>query len=436
MGSVYRDIQKNLMSFRDHSYALDCRGLWVNAKLTSKRKHQEFFCDCPTKHKMKLVKPSGLTCRRAFEDYFAHIPTGHKKSKKDSVRNACYHGGESLKHRMAKHKLRELVGNYRFPLFYCQDCRDETIMDTTGCSVDIEVVSADKKWRYDCLLKQESLPVAALEVVHTHLTGSVKAQSVRDSGLAIAEFCVEDVMAMSGETMTKLENLKMQMRRCESCLIKLSLFWISQCWSEDISELLESQKAEYENYMLMDKARREREAVLIIWRNAARISNYLERCQEFIRLNIGKIQIKTPLLGSFTFSRSSACAYGVMISGFSTHLPTNHVFIFLVNDASQVNRTQWKNPLLEDSFHVFLHASTVLSYLGSPCEDLVTLNDCRWPILKSIERQDSICAACGKHGHDSATCFYKFCVKCGRKGHTRNACFARRDVLGHPLCYH
>ena len=58
---------------RDHQYALDIRGEWVNAKVTKYRKHSVFFCDCPAKHKMKLVKPSGRLGKRLFCDYFAHV---------------------------------------------------------------------------------------------------------------------------------------------------------------------------------------------------------------------------------------------------------------------------------------------------------------------------------------------------------------------------
>lgn len=406
-------------------YARDCKGLWVSAKLTKKRKYQAFFCDCPTQHRMKLVKPSGLVGKRLFGDYFAHIQSGHKKSKINSVRTECYSGGESMIHRMAKHKLREFVGSYYFPVFCCCDCSSELDMDTTGCSVSIEVVSADKLWRYDCLLKQGTLAVAALEVVHTHLTGLVKTQSVISSGLSIAEFRAEDVMAMTGDCRTRLDNLKMRVGRCESCLIQLSLSWIRHCWECEMIELVASQHAEFENYVQMDNERREREALLKLWGNVCQIGSPLKRCHEFIRLNIHKICIDSPLLGCLRFSKSSSSEYGVLVSGFSSIFPTSHMFIFLVDDESVVNRRQWKHPQVETSFHLFLHCKTVLRYLSSPCEEMVILKDCRWAILKALEKQTSTCANCGKQGHASETCLTNFCVRCGRRGHTSGQCFAR-----------
>ena len=160
---------------------------------------------------MKLVKPSGLSGKRSFCDYFAHV------SDKQTINEPiCSVGGESLEHRMAKHKLREMAGSYFFATSHCQCCHSEMIVDSAGGSVKLEVVSDDKLWRYDCLLKIENMEVA-LEVVYKHLTGNVKVDSTRKSGIEIAEFRACDVIEMQGRT--KLDNIKMRIEMCHNCSV-------------------------------------------------------------------------------------------------------------------------------------------------------------------------------------------------------------------------
>ena len=220
------------MTRRDHQYAFDSNGNWVNANKTEYKKHQVYFCECPERHSMKLVKPSGLPEKRPFCDYFAHVAPNFKRHKSmdetiSAVKSSCCSGGESFKHKNAKHILRELVGSYYFTTFRCQCCHAEEIMDSVGGSVSMEIVSVDKRWRYDCLLEKDGKAVVAMEVVHTHLTGSVKIDSVRASGLEIVEFRVDDVMEMSKNSLdggrTKLDNIKIKSGKCEPCLIKFRL---------------------------------------------------------------------------------------------------------------------------------------------------------------------------------------------------------------------
>ena len=155
-------VKKSKTPKRDHQFAFNIQGEWVDAKQTMYMENQTFLCECPNKHKMKLVKPSGLCGKRPFCDYFAHVQTSSKKQKNDESKPSCIPSSESLEHRTAKQRLREMVGSYFFSTFHCQKCSTERIVDTAGCSVSIEVVSDDKRWRYDCLLKKDSNAVAAL----------------------------------------------------------------------------------------------------------------------------------------------------------------------------------------------------------------------------------------------------------------------------------
>lgn len=248
---------------RNHQFALNSEGEWVNAEQTTYMENQTFFCECPNKHKMKLVKPSGICGKRPFCDYFAHVQYSSKKQKTDEPKFSCIPSSESLEHRTAKQRLREMVGFYFFSTFRCRKCSLETIVDTVGCSVSIEVVSDDKRWRYDCLLKRGALAVAALEVFHTHLTGSEKTQSVRSSGLEIAEFRSLDVLNISKECRTKLDNLKMQVGLCENCLIQASFTWARHCLYDEWIEVRRQEWGVGRNYMLHEKLMKERKLKLL-----------------------------------------------------------------------------------------------------------------------------------------------------------------------------
>ena len=156
---------------------------------------------------MKLVKPSGILGKRKFCDYFSHVgQRGEQNLNEQSFE--CTHGGESLIHRMAKQKLREMVGRYSFVLFQCRRCGDERSENGDGCSVTIEVCSGDGRWRYDCVLVRYGVPAVAMEIVHLHKTGELKINAVRSSGLDIAEFRADDIMQLGdGEV---LENLQIR----------------------------------------------------------------------------------------------------------------------------------------------------------------------------------------------------------------------------------
>ena len=119
-----------------HQYALDVSGEWVDATRTEYVKHSRFFCDCPARHRMKLVKPSGSFGKRRFCDYVAHSVKRIKLNDGTSTPlPTCASGGESELHRKAKHVLREMVGGYSFATFRCSQCWVEEDEDTRGCSV-------------------------------------------------------------------------------------------------------------------------------------------------------------------------------------------------------------------------------------------------------------------------------------------------------------
>jgi hypothetical protein len=412
-----------------HQYAHDTQGRWVNAKQTIYEKYQVYYCDCPEKHKLKLVKPSGITGKRPFCDYFAHQTIPDKRQR---VNETCSQG-ESLVHRLAKHKLRETVGSYFFPVFRCQCCRKETIVDSLGGSVDIEVSSSDKLWRYDCLLKIGHLAVA-MEVVHTHLTGSIKVESTRRNGIEIAEFKAENVMKMPSFGITKLENLKMKTGKCQGCLHKAAYCWLRDCFVDELNELIRQENEAFENYTYADQKRKEREIRRTLLQNALQINDPCQKCKQLIALSLGRLHVSIPQLGTISFTKAVECHKGLLVYGFNRPLPTTAMFIYLIDsDRNTMQAGQWKHDSVERVFHIFLHCSTIVRDFGTLEENIITLKDCRWPILKDLEANYTICANCGRHGHCSIRCRFTMCLRCGRTGHLLSNCFARKDVTNRNL---
>ena len=425
---------------------------------------------------MKLVKPSGVCGKRPFCDYFAHVQASHKKQKTDT--SSCSTGGESLLHRMAKHRLREMVGFYYFSTFLCEDCSCEKIMDT-GCkrySVSMEIVSPDRKWRYDCLLLRKGRPVAVLEVVHTHLTGLVKVQSVRKRGIEIAEFRAHDIMQMinDGKTKTKLDNIQMQTGKCQDCLLKASYKWLRDCFVNDLYELIEQEESVARNYMCLENLTRKKEmelksrhAFLIEkskqWilccfmeeiqeikmlddkiarcitrdhdlKKALMIRDTLKKCKVLLTLSLDRLEIDWPLVGNISFKTAVEWTDGLLVSDFNIALPTKLICIYFVADGSRIIHSgQWKHPSVEYVFHIFLNCSTILGKLSTPEESQVVLKNCMWPILKKVEATHGLCANCGFRGHTSDNCHFKFCIRCGRRGHQRRECFAHSSILNQSL---
>jgi hypothetical protein len=403
---------------RDHQYALDVYGKWVNARKSKYCRHSVYFCDCPSKHRMKLVKPSGVLGKRGFCDYFAHI------AKKRSRSPVCAHGGESIVHRQAKQVLREMVGKYSFAVFWCTQCECERRVDTAGCSVSIEVRSDDGKWRYDCLLSRDGVPVSVLEVVHTHKTGDEKVQAVRAKGMELAEFRAEDVMILAENEAISIENLQMRIGLCQHCLVEKSLQWMRDCYVDEFDELVFQEQSVFFNYSRM--------AVL---NRVLAVNPEYRRCKRLLRLGMQRrVKLCIPRMGEISCAFTKVWQHGVLASRFSRHLPTHQICIVLLQHNCDLRSVEsWYHPSVKRDFHVFLWCSTVLDRLGSLAEETVCLNDCRWAILKGLERSDGCCANCGKYGHTSTECSVKFCIRCGWNGHLHGNCYARTDKFGNSI---
>jgi hypothetical protein len=256
-------------------YALDANGSWANAKLAEYKKHSQFFCGCAERHPVKLVKPSGVLGKRPFSDYFAHI----SRSEQDAVDGRAVHScgcSESQDHFNAKHKLREMVGQYSFTTFRCITCHKRRVTYSRGCEVIVEKASKDRKWRYDCLLRRGGKDVAALEVLHSHKVTREKASSVRDGGLEIAEFRAEDILHALTDSPTKtvhLDNLLVQLGKCQSCAAKEDLKWMRTCWRHEQREL------QFQELYLLDYYRDVEYKQLLEARETARRQlEALERC--------------------------------------------------------------------------------------------------------------------------------------------------------------
>jgi hypothetical protein len=419
-----------------HQYAYDIDGKWVKARETEYQEHKTFICACPDKHRMKLVKPSGNLGKRSFSDYFAHVQPTMQKKQKMKEEDPCYAtgGGESLIHLSAKHRLREQVGSYCFATSHCTICHNEEIQYTEGCSVYIEIVSEDKRWRYDCLLKKGESNIAALEVVHKHLTGMEKISSVRKSGLEIAEFRAKDVLDMPVGCMTKLENIKMKFEKCQKCAkfliyseLTSSEKGICVNFNQEIHEI------QYQEYIIEQRYAEEFE-----WKKALEIKDVKEKSKMLLGLSLHRVSIFLPLFRDKTTFNCDSVEYtknGLLVSGMDFDIPTPKMCIVLVNEneAENLHNIQWKYAGLENEYHIILHQSTILNTLSNGGEKKIVLKDCRWAMLKKIEEIHSFCANCGRKGHRSEVCYSKLCVRCGRKGHLKGVCFARKDVLNQPL---
>ena len=186
-----------------HQYALNEKCEWVHARDASKG--VSYYCDCPERHKLKWGAPSGREGKRPFAHYFAHYG-----------KTTCMSNGESMIHRLAKHRIRELASTLSFDTERCPKCQWTKQFHSDGHTVQIEVRSMNKRWWYDCLLFNAiGKAVFVLEVVKTHFSSSEKIKSTRSNEngrLGFAEFMADDVMeSMDG----RLHN--MELVECLDC---------------------------------------------------------------------------------------------------------------------------------------------------------------------------------------------------------------------------
>lgn len=218
-------------------YARNQHGQWVCASDAVQDPDTSFFCDCPAMHKMKLVKPSGLPDKRSFMDYFAHVSSGHKRtSDGELVITSCCSGGESLEHKHAKHKLREMVGQFSFVVEKCRSCQLELVEDGRDAGILVEVRSDDGRWRYDCVLIRDDVKVVALEIYHRHATTQDKVLATRQDGLQIAEFRAEDVNALVPGA--RLVNMQIRKFLCHGCQLIAGQAFRLRCLREEQDELI------------------------------------------------------------------------------------------------------------------------------------------------------------------------------------------------------
>jgi flagellar biosynthesis GTPase FlhF len=165
---------------------------WVSANKATKG--GAYICTCPGKHPVILRKGE---IRRP---HFAHLPVFDADRTKD--RTSCGGGGESQLHLNAKHKLRELQGQYTTVLGNCSRCGKCVSTDFTDGRIEIEVRSDDNSYRYDAVYTGADGQKTALEIWHKHETGFDKVNKTREAGMKLVEFKARDVFDMKPDAMT------------------------------------------------------------------------------------------------------------------------------------------------------------------------------------------------------------------------------------------
>ena len=429
-----------------HQYALDTLGRWVNASHTTSRRGAVFYCDCPEKHAMKLVKPSGKEGKRPFLDYFAHVFKRQKTS--NGGNHQCKSGGESREHREAKHKLREMVNVLKFATEVCPCCGKKEIFSGTGHKIRMELRSGDGRWRYDCVMfDANDSAVFVLEIAHSHFTGREKIQSTRLDGLGIAEFTSEDVMAWN--TWGELRNIQMVLRKCIDCKAKDICQAISKKINEEIDYWSDLEETINEGMDATWKCQ-------ILRGEISLIASDIEKALVIIRTYHRQMTVSNGRWGDINL----CCNIAETTLGFLLHrvndysctsVPSKNMFLVVLDDSWKQNGCQrvqnhlksiWTAHSVCRDFVLAVNASTVLNRLSLLEEAFIDsynqsktvgFKDCLFAILKEAENEVQVCANCGVYGHKSQACSRKICTRCGRGGHTHNKCYAKTSVCGEYL---
>ena len=432
-----------------HQYALNSKGQWVNATNAPFNKLATYYCECPEKHTLKHVKPSGRANKRAFTDYFAHVTNGGKRQR--ITESVCGPGGESLQHRMAKQRLREYVNVLSFATERCKVCGAEDVFHCQDCSIRLEMRSADGLWRYDCMLyDKEGVKRYALEVVHTHYTGKAKADSTRQTGLGIAEFAVADVMGL-GPMPRRLENILVVSRECNNCqkraLEAARAYQIEEeekillGWDIVITNALAEQwNQQWAKRSMHLGAKAFKQSLILMKSEFDRIVRTIDSHQE-------KIWFETHRWGRIHLSgRLEPSAFGIVVNVKNTHIPANKLFIMVMDCSWEFNgaygistaiKTVWqRHQICSD-----LVFGVTYGNIDNKLRDIqgtkeVSLTNQLFAILKKNEQDHQICSQCGTYGHKSEACHRKFCTMCGRGGHMARECFARHSVTGECLIHY
>jgi len=415
-------------TFRDgerHQYAMDAYGKWVYAP---KHEHQgidAYYCGCPDRHRLKFVKPSGKDGKRKFKPYFGHV-TAHGKRKNNSTYISCRGGGESPDHQNAKHRLRELLGQYSFVVRRCPTCMQEEREYGLGSSIEMEIRSSDRLWRYDCMLKRDGVPVMALEIAHTHFTSADKVASTRAAGVGMAEFRAREVLSLKpGGGLT---NLQIVIGQCIICGAKAAQAAILQAWEAEIrclagldNMIAQEMESEYQfrkfkqtivNASMFDK----------VW-------SILSRYKKLMRFKagyLGEIGINKLFKTSIGFLIETCCMKSVFIMLVTPAQSSDAGFIM------QQMRSIGQSYAVRKESVIIIHLHTVVNALDdleigskTPHEPLEPFKSCTWALLKSFEKSNGVCARCFVHGHTSEKCKHIRCGRCGITGHSITDCIEK-----------
>ena len=409
----------------EHQYALDIRNQWVDARNTPFVRHAKYFCDCPQRHRLKHVKPKERT------HYFAHIATGTKR-KRDEVR--CGSGGESMKHRLAKHKLRECVNSLAFAIEKCTCCSREIVVHFFNCTVQLEMRSANGRWRYDCMVyDSDGGKLCALEIAHTHFSKDSKIQdTLKAEGLMIAEFLAEDILAW--DTTSRVHNQLTEYKTCLQCA------WAASRRAElqmeiDLWNELEDHRLEYWEMRSRNDAFK-----LVLKRCTSPIDkaiNIIHHHIDQIQMHLGRPQWGFVELEGLIAQQTPN---GFLLCTRDTNVPAPYMFLLIIDQEWELDRGQklwtklgqiWETHRVCTDLVVGLRFDHVLNKLKDLQSGIyVEFKNCLFAILKDMERSHAICARCGKRGHTSEACFRKFCTRCGRGGHAWTDCHERTDLNG------
>lgn len=364
-------------------FAFNECGQWVGASSERKRKGQTYTCGCPDRTRVKLVKASGQPGKRKFDDYFAHVPD------KSGCIPSCRVGGESEQHKMAKHLLRENYGQYSFDLFRCKTCKySERFSCETG-RVELEVVSRDGKWRYDCMVMKDEKPFMALEVYHRHKTDEAKQLA---SQVRVAEFVAEEVIRRNASGF--LDNLLVEVSHCENCLHSIIKNGCMTAWNSERDKVLWWEQELEHNWFLWwcdlqfektlkSKYGRER-AMCILKKYADNIN--------LVRRGGGSY---------FLEGRKEYFLNGMVLDQeIYVGLISNQSFYVIQQTMAEAHSLGYRNRNIW-----FLNLDSVNTHYKSIKRHTTEMCDCKWPILKRIESERNICASCFKFGHKSDRCY-------------------------------
>ena len=430
-----------------HQYALNSKGQWVNATNAPFNKLATYYCECPEKHTLKHVKPSGRANKRAFTDYFAHVTNGGKRQR--ITESVCGPGGESLQHRMAKQRLREYVNVLSFATERCKVCGAEDVFHCQDCSIRLEMRSADGLWRYDCMLyDKEGVKRYALEVVHTHYTGKAKADSTRQTGLGIAEFAVADVTGL-GPRPRKLENILVVLGKCLACQKK-------ELETARVAELARELEAwldwEYRKVInvweVLVEEWRFKSLTEAFVKSLGSMRSDAERAIAILDHFQRKLCLETHRWGRISLDGNlDKCpsGLGLVMKTHNSSIPAKYSFLLVLDRSSETNpreirqrmKTVWQRHSINSDLVFGLTCENILNRLGEiqTGRDVLLTNQL-FAILKKIETDHQICSQCGTYGHKSEACHRKFCTMCGRGGHMARECFARHSVTGERLIHY